>query len=49
LEAEHNTEEHLLVAFIELILLLLEMFLVEVVGVSRWRVLATDLDLLEGP
>jgi len=37
----------LLVPFIELILLLLEMFLVEVVGVSHWRVLATDLGLLQ--
>lgn len=50
LEAGHNTEEHLvLVSFIELILFLLEMFLFEVVGVSHWRVLATDLGLLQAP
>jgi len=37
------------VPFIELILNLLEMLLVEVVGVSHWRVLATGLGLLQAP
>jgi biopolymer transport protein ExbD len=47
---DSNKEEHfLLVPFIDLILLLLEIFLFKVVGVPHWRVLATDLGLLTSP